>query len=163
LVGGRDVSRRLASVSLANWRSDDPRARRRFVTAFGDALREQGAVAVEGTASVPGALDQLLQALAAYFGLTRGAFSAHVGPGGSGIEVARLSRSGAEGRIAVNDHVARGEVAVFTAGPALEVWTGGVVRAHAPEVLGEPSVESAWTAVVLELLPEFRAEPAQTP
>ncbi len=125
-------------------------------------MREHGGVAVEGTAGTPEPLDELLEALGAYFGLAPGAFSAHVGPAGLGLEVARLSRGGAAARMAVNDHVARGDVAVFTAGTALELWTGGIVRALTAEVTGALSIESAWTTSAAQPLPEFRAETPPT-
>jgi hypothetical protein len=64
--------------------------------------------------------------------------------------------------MAVNDHVARGDVAVFTAGTALELWTGGIVRALTAEVTGALSIESAWTTSAAQPLPEFRAETPPT-
>lgn len=151
------MSRRLASVSLANWRSNDPRSRRRFVTAFGDALREHGGVAIEGATTGPEALRELLEALAAYFGLGPTAFCDRIEPGDvAGLEVARLSHSTSGGQITLADSVARGPAAVFTAGPALEAWTSGIVRAREPQITDTAAIDRVSTTADAAVMDEFR-------
>lgn len=152
------MSRRLTSVSLANWRGGDPRARRRFVTALGDALREQGGVAVEGVVAEPtAAVEELLGALAEYFGLEPMAFVELLGPAERGREVVRLSQAATAGSVAVGDQVARGGIPVLTAGAALEQWTAGVVRAHDPVVTEAHRVDVVWSGASGPL-PEFQPE-----
>jgi hypothetical protein len=127
--------KRLPSVVLANLHSGDPRAVRRFVTAFGDGLREAGGVAVEGATTTTADLDALLGALEAYFGLADGVLRGH-GDGGDGELVATLVVP-ESGRASVGDRAAAAGVAVFVVERGLAVLTAGVLRPG--EVAADPT------------------------
>lgn len=146
--------KRLPSVVLANLHSGDPRAVRRFVTAFGDGLREASGVAVEGATATTADLDALLGALEAYFGLADGALRGN-GDGGEGDLVAILVVPEL-GRVTVGERAAAAGAAVFVVEPGLTSLTGGVLRAG--EIAVDPTARRVeWRAADIARLSDFES------
>lgn len=128
------MSERLPVVQLANFRGDDPRARRRFVTALGDALRDAGGVALDGVGGDPDrALADALAALASYFGVAEGDFADRGGAISERGRIATLLVPAADDRVRVGVRGGALGTAVVVPGPALETLTAGVVRASLAE------------------------------
>lgn len=158
MSGSSGAPRRLPSVTLSNWRGNDPRARRRFVTTLGDALRAHGAVVVEGIGPEPAAaLDELLAALEAYFGLEPGRFGATTTPQTAelpGLELASLWLPAEAATVVVGALAVRPGSAVLTSGEALEVETAGILATAPVSFRGEGTVVRR-TAASIALLAEF--------
>jgi len=174
-VSASAATRKLPRVDLRKFLAGGVAGRREAVTLVGDALREEGAVRVEGhgAADADGLVEvgiHLLAALADYFGLAPNAFAVGVASPAEGwspepdvllVVLAgvppgtELRATGADWR-PITAHP--GEIAAVP-GAALATLTGGVVPAAMvrwPDGATQAVALAAPPGATLSALPEFR-------